>query len=72
MKRQYIIRKYVMAESAQEAVEKSKRVPIDEVYIDNSWLERNTDNNLFLNDKSNIGFNAKKQANKKTKTSEGS
>lgn len=57
MARQYIIRKYVMAASAAEAVEKSRKVPIHEVYVDNSWLEKVRNNDFFSTEKSSIpGF----------------
>ena len=29
-----------MADSAKEALEKSKRIPIHEVYIHNAWFEK--------------------------------
>lgn len=40
MKKQYIVQKYVMAESTQEAIKKSKFLPIHEVFVHNSWFEK--------------------------------
>lgn len=38
--KQYIIQKYVLANSVIEAVKKSKRMPIHEVYVHNAWFEK--------------------------------
>ena len=40
MKKQYVIQKYVMADSVKQAVEKSKKLPIHEVFIHNPWFEK--------------------------------
>lgn len=33
----FVIRKFVKAASAREALEKEKDVPVDEIYIDEDW-----------------------------------
>lgn len=38
-KKQYIVRKYVMATSAKDAIERSKRAPVDDVWIDDNWVK---------------------------------
>lgn len=40
MKKQFIVSKYIMADSAKEAMRKSKHIPIHECYIHNSWFEK--------------------------------
>lgn len=40
MKKQYIIQKYVMAESVSEAISKSKKLPIHEVFLHNDWFQK--------------------------------
>jgi hypothetical protein len=47
MKKQYIVSKYVMAESVMEALNKSKGVPITEIYVHNSWLEKQKEFAMF-------------------------
>jgi hypothetical protein len=37
--KQYIVKKLVMANSAKEAIDKSRRYPIAEVFADPSWKE---------------------------------
>lgn len=37
---QYVVQKYVMAESVEQAVRKSKKVPIHEVFISSAWFEK--------------------------------
>lgn len=37
--KQYIVKKIVMANSAKEAIDKSKRVPVTEAFIDSTWKE---------------------------------
>jgi hypothetical protein len=48
MKKRFIIRKYVMAESARDALTKDKITPVDEIFVDDKWLEEHT--------KSTMGF----------------
>lgn len=40
MKKQYLVQKYVMANSVAEAIKKSKNLPIHEVYVHGSWFEK--------------------------------
>ncbi len=40
MKKQFIVQKYVMADSVKEAMEKSKHIPIHEVFVHNNWFEK--------------------------------
>lgn len=40
MKKQYIVSKYVMADSMEEAKKKSKKMPVHEIYVHNSWFEK--------------------------------
>lgn len=49
-----------MAESATEALKKAQKMPVDEVYVHNAWLEKNTDHNMFNVKNPNIGFHEKK------------
>ena len=60
-KQQYIIRKYVMAESATEALRKAKKMPVHEVYVDNTWLEKSMNNEFFRKEKTSVtGFGKNK------------
>jgi len=36
--KQYIIRKYIMAKFAKEALRKEKSTPAHEVYLDDKWV----------------------------------
>ncbi len=40
--KRYIVRKYIFATSAAEAMRKDKRSPVDEVWVDEKWLEEQT------------------------------
>lgn len=40
MKKQFIVQKYVMADSVKEAIEKSRHIPIHEVFIHNQWFDK--------------------------------
>lgn len=40
MNKQDIVSKYVMANSVTEAVNKSKRMPVHEVYVHNAWFDK--------------------------------
>lgn len=51
-KKRYIIRKYVMAKSAEEALKKERKMIPDDVFIDDDWRKENP--NTF---ESAIGFN---------------
>ena len=49
----FVIRKYVMAKSARQALLKDKTTPVDDVFIDTDWQRGQT---AILS--SSIGFNA--------------
>lgn len=51
MKKRFIIRKYIIAESAKEALEKEKKIDADECIIDSDWVSENK----------NFGFSDKKK-----------
>ena len=40
--KRYIVRKYVMAKSAQEAMRLEKKFKVDDVWLDDKWLEAQT------------------------------
>jgi hypothetical protein len=40
--KQFIIKKYVMARSAKDALSKERKVLADEVWISEEWLKNNT------------------------------
>lgn len=56
MKKQYIVQKYVMAESTQEAIKKSKKSPIHEVFVHNAWLEKQSNYAFFPSKTNKTGF----------------
>lgn len=61
MKKQYLIQKYVLANSVTEAIDKSKNLPIHEVYVHGSWFEKVANYEWNKVDNSNTsGFKAKK------------
>lgn len=37
----FIVRKYVMARSVQEALKKEKQAPVHEVFVDDEWSKGN-------------------------------
>lgn len=61
MKKQYIVQKYVMADSAVEALKKAKYMPVHEIYVHNAWFEKNGDNNFFFKEPPTIGLKKKKR-----------
>ncbi len=53
----YLVQKYVMAVSAIEALSKSKRVPIHEVYISSMWQEKVAGGEFYREESKNkLGF----------------
>lgn len=36
----FVVRKYIMAESAQAAIRKDKTTPVDDVWIDDEWKKK--------------------------------
>lgn len=39
----YVVRKYIMATSAKQAILKDKNAPVDDVWVDTDWQKRQTD-----------------------------
>ncbi len=39
MKKLYVVRKYIWAESADEAIKKDRKTPVEDVWIDEKWKE---------------------------------
>lgn len=39
--KRYIVRKYIMAKTAQEALRKERAVRPDDVYVDDGWIKDN-------------------------------
>jgi len=39
-KKRFIVRKFIMAESATDAILLDKKTPVDEVYLDDKWDEQ--------------------------------
>jgi hypothetical protein len=46
--KKFIIKKFVFAKNALDAIRKDKRTPVDDVYVDGEWM--------MENDKKNMGF----------------
>lgn len=40
-KKRYVVRKYIMANSAHEAIKKERKYRPDDVYIDSDWQKNN-------------------------------
>ena len=53
MKKRFIVRKYIMAKSAKEAMKLDKSSMIDEVFVDSDWL-------IEHDKKDDMGFKKKK------------
>lgn len=56
MKKQYIIQKYVMADSVAEALKKAPKTPIHEVFIHNGWFEKNMNQDFYYTEPRITGF----------------
>lgn len=41
MKKQFIVRKYIMAESASQAIRLEKKTPVHDVWVDEDWKKEN-------------------------------
>jgi hypothetical protein len=54
--KRYIVRKYVMANSAMEAIRNEKKFRVDEVWIDEDWKK----NQEFNPPPTTLGFKARK------------
>jgi polysaccharide deacetylase 2 family uncharacterized protein YibQ len=57
MKKLYIVRKYVIANSITDAIKKEKKVEIDDCWLDDDFKRASIDN--MLENKKNIGFKNK-------------
>ena len=55
-KQQYLVQKYVMASSVEEAVRKSKKLPIHEVYISGQWFEKQGSEFYRDGERRDLGF----------------
>lgn len=51
MQKLFVVRKYIMAKSAQEAIKKDKAHPVDDVWISDEWHSKHIE----------IGFNEPKK-----------
>ena len=58
MKKLYVVNKYILANSAKDAIKQEKSLPVDEIYIDTTWKNVNTV--IEDNPKSRIGFHKTK------------
>lgn len=43
MPKRFIIRKYVMAKTASEAIQNERKHAVDDVWVDEEWLKSNKD-----------------------------
>lgn len=48
----YVVRKYIMAKSAADAIKKDKVYPVDDLYVDETWKDKQIEN---------IGFQVRKK-----------
>ncbi len=49
--KRFVIRKYIYAASAKEAIKKDRSHPVEDVWVDDDWKKEN------MNSDSPIGFN---------------
>lgn len=40
----FVVKKYIMASSAKEAMRKESKVPADDCWVDDEWRKNKTDN----------------------------
>ena len=52
MKKRFIVRKYIMANSALDAIKLDKISPVDDVWIDEDWKKEYKNNMGFKNKRS--------------------
>lgn len=45
-KKRFIVRKYVMAKSAKEAIKREKEVAVADVWIDDAWLNQDANRDI--------------------------
>ena len=43
-KKMFVVKKYIMASSAKEALRKERKVAADDCWVDDDWRKNNTDN----------------------------
>lgn len=56
MKKQYILQKYVMADSAADALKKGQKMPTHEVYVHTQWFDKVAGYEFVSNAKKGMGF----------------
>lgn len=56
MKKQYIVCKYVMADSIEEARKRAMKTPIHEIYIHGGWFEKNMNQDFYYKEPPPIGL----------------
>lgn len=47
-KKLYIIRKYVWARTAQDAIGMDKKAPVEDVWVDDDWKKDNENKKAFI------------------------
>jgi len=57
--KQYIVQKYVMANSVKEALKKSVRLPVHEIFLHGSWFEKSANYEFFPEKPNKIGLRDK-------------
>ena len=65
MKKLFVVKKYIMAESASEAIRKDKQTPVGDVWVHEDWMKKDIEGLFSVNEKP-IGFNKKYEKNKKS------
>lgn len=40
-KKRFVVRKYIMARNAKEAIEKDSKTQVDDVWVDEKWMDEN-------------------------------
>lgn len=46
--KRYVVRKYVMARTAEEAIMKEGSVVVDEVFLDEEWMKEHKDHSSII------------------------
>ena len=54
--KRFIVRKYIMARSAMDAIKQDSKSPVDDVWVDEAWKEQQRQQLMPL-----IGFDAPKE-----------
>lgn len=50
----YVIKKYILAKSAKDALKKEKREEVDDIWVHEDWQKREIDNKF--EEKKHVGF----------------